>query len=106
MAVLADAAAEAIRLLRVLSAAEAAGIGRACTEQAVECAKVREQFGRPIGSFQAIKHHTADMLVDAELAAAAAWDASRDIERGRDAPHLHAVVAAAIAIRPRSGAPR
>ena len=44
---------------------------------ATEYAKVREQFGRPIGTFQAVKHHCTNMLVDAEQATAAAWDAAR-----------------------------
>jgi alkylation response protein AidB-like acyl-CoA dehydrogenase len=70
-------AAAATRIGRTLAAAEAAGGARACTEIAVAYAKVREQFGRPIGSFQAVKHHCADMLVATELAAAAAWDSAR-----------------------------
>jgi len=40
-------------------------------------AKVREQFGRIIGSFQAVKHTLADMLAESELATAVAWDAAR-----------------------------
>jgi alkylation response protein AidB-like acyl-CoA dehydrogenase len=74
---LGGAAAAAVRIGRALAAAEAAGGARACTEAAVEYAKARVQFGRPIGSFQAVKHHCADMLVDSERAAAAAWDAAR-----------------------------
>ncbi len=62
---------------RLLFAAEAAGVARAATEQAAEYAKVREQFGRPIATFQAVKHHCANMLVAAELATAAVWDAAR-----------------------------
>jgi 3-oxochol-4-en-24-oyl-CoA dehydrogenase len=62
---------------RLLFAAEAAGVAREVTEQAAEYAKVREQFGRPIGTFQAVKHHCANMLVAAELATAAVWDAAR-----------------------------
>jgi alkylation response protein AidB-like acyl-CoA dehydrogenase len=65
------------RLLRVAAAAQAAGGARATLDAALEYAKVREQFGRTIGSFQAIKHHLADMLVRSELAVAAAWDAAR-----------------------------
>ena len=75
--VIVGGAAEAERIGWVLAAAEAAGGARACTEMAVEYAKVREQFGRPIGSFQAIKHHCAEMLVDSELAAAVVWDTAR-----------------------------
>ncbi len=53
------------------------GIARWCLETAVEYAKVREQFGQPIGSFQAIKHLCAEMLETAEAVTAAAWDAAR-----------------------------
>ena len=44
-------------------------------------AKDRIQFGRPIGMFQAVKHHCANMLVAAELATAAVWDAARGVRR-------------------------
>jgi 3-oxochol-4-en-24-oyl-CoA dehydrogenase len=64
-------------LSRLLFAAEAAGVAREVTEQAAEYAKVREQFGRPIATFEAVKHHCANMLVAAELATAAVWDAAR-----------------------------
>ena len=67
----------AIAIARSLAAAEAAGVASATLEMATEYAKVREQFGRTIGSFQAVKHHLANMLVDVELAAAVAWDAAR-----------------------------
>ena len=56
-------------------AAEQAGGARACLDMAVEYAKVREQFGRPIGSFQAVQHMCADMLVRVESARSAAWHA-------------------------------
>lgn len=59
-----------------LAAAEAAGVARWCLETAVEYAGVREQFGRKIGSFQAIKHLCAEMLETAEAVTAAAWDAA------------------------------
>ena len=52
----------------VLVAAELAGIARATAEQSTEYAKVREQFGRPVGSFQALKHRCADMAVRADAA--------------------------------------
>jgi alkylation response protein AidB-like acyl-CoA dehydrogenase len=52
----------------VLVAAELAGIARATAEQSTEYAKVREQFGRPIGSFQSLKHRCADMAVRADAA--------------------------------------
>ncbi|MEX5637320.1 acyl-CoA dehydrogenase [Parafrankia sp. FMc2] len=76
-AVLPGARRTALVLARLLAAAEAAGGARACTERAVAYAQERVQFGRPVGSFQAVKHLCAEMLVDAELATAAAWDAAR-----------------------------
>jgi 3-oxochol-4-en-24-oyl-CoA dehydrogenase len=74
-----SAAAVAARILRLLAAAEAVGGLAACTEMATAYAAGREQFGRPIGSFQAVKHHCANMLVDTELATAATWDAARAV---------------------------
>jgi alkylation response protein AidB-like acyl-CoA dehydrogenase len=88
--------AVARRVLRVLAAAEAAGGARACLDMALAYAKVREQFGRAIGSFQAVKHHLADMLVRTELATAAAWDAAR-AGAGPDAG-LAAAAAATVAL--------
>jgi alkylation response protein AidB-like acyl-CoA dehydrogenase len=73
-AVLAAGSAEAIRIARVLASAESAGGAQACLTMALDYAKVREQFGHTIGSFQAVKHHLANMLVDAERATAVAWD--------------------------------
>ena len=67
----------AARLIQLLAAAEAVGGLAACTEMATAYAATREQFGRPIGSFQAVKHHCADMLVDTELSVAVTWDAAR-----------------------------
>ena len=64
-------------LARLLFAAEATGVAREVTGQASEYAKIREQFGRPIATFQAVKHHCANMLVATELATSAVWDAAR-----------------------------
>ena len=79
----------ALALARTLGAAEAVGGAAACVDDAVDYAKQRVQFGRTIGTFQAIKHHCADMLVAAELATAVVWDAARasaDGERRRVLP--------------------
>ncbi len=67
---------EVLGLASTLAAAESAGIARWCLETASEYAKVRVQFGRPIGQFQAVKHALADMLVAVEQCAAVAWDAA------------------------------
>jgi 3-oxochol-4-en-24-oyl-CoA dehydrogenase len=69
--------AEEVRhLALVMAAAEGTGVARWCLETASDYAKVRVQFGRPIGQFQAIKHALADMLVEVEQCAAVAWDAA------------------------------
>jgi alkylation response protein AidB-like acyl-CoA dehydrogenase len=60
----------------VLTAAFATGIASAATDSAVAYAKEREQFGRPIGSFQAVKHLCADMLTRAEVGRAATYAAA------------------------------
>ncbi len=57
----------------VALAAEQVGGAQMCLDMAVEYAKVRVQFGRPIGSFQAIKHKCADMLLEVESAKSAAY---------------------------------
>jgi 3-oxochol-4-en-24-oyl-CoA dehydrogenase len=72
-----DAAADRVAdLAATVLSAEAAGISRWALDTAVAYAKVREQFGKPIGSFQAIKHLCAEMLCRAEQAAVAAADAA------------------------------
>ncbi|MCY3562391.1 MAG: acyl-CoA/acyl-ACP dehydrogenase [bacterium] len=66
----------------VALSAEQVGGAQACLEMAVSYAKVRKQFGRPIGSFQAIKHKCADVLAQVESARSAAyyagWAVSED----------------------------
>ncbi|MFI7083455.1 acyl-CoA dehydrogenase [Streptomyces anulatus] len=64
-------------LAAVLLAADACGSAARSLDTAVEHATVREQFGRPIGAFQAVKHLCADMLVRLEQARALTWDAAR-----------------------------
>jgi len=72
-------------LAATVLAAEAAGVTRWSLETAVAYAKVREQFGKPIGSFQAIKHLCAEMLCRAEQAEVAASDAARAAQAAGDA---------------------
>ena len=71
---LAPADAEAARDAAILAAAEAVGAATEVLRRSVAYAKLREQFGQPIGRFQAVKHRLANMHCDAELAASAvAW---------------------------------
>ena len=77
---LGDCVERTLDLARIALAAEQVGGAERCLEMAVDYAMVREQFGRPIGSFQAIKHKCADMLTRVETARSAvyyaAWAAS------------------------------
>ncbi len=98
------AAIRSISLL-VLSAA-ASGGARWCLDAAAEHARTREQFGRPIGQFQGIKHRLANMLVTVEQGVAATWDAALVLENettsaglaGADQADLAVQLAAALAL--------
>ncbi|MEU5556520.1 acyl-CoA dehydrogenase [Streptomyces globisporus] len=67
-------------LAAALLAADACGTAARSLDTAVAHAAVREQFGRPIGAFQAVKHLCADMLVRLEQARALTWDAARAVD--------------------------
>ncbi|HYH50680.1 MAG TPA: acyl-CoA dehydrogenase family protein, partial [Acidimicrobiia bacterium] len=67
-----------------LYAAEAAGVAAAVLERTAAYTVEREQFGRPIGTFQAVKHRLADMLVDVENARSAAYAAAWAAPDGAD----------------------
>jgi len=81
----------------VIQAAEAVGAAEFTLDQAVEYAKVRTQFGKAIGSFQAIKHKCADMLLQVESARSAAWYAAWALDAGAPDAHEAARTAATIA---------
>jgi 3-oxochol-4-en-24-oyl-CoA dehydrogenase len=99
--ILPGARQSALARARTLLAAEAVGGAADCVDAAVGYAKVRQQFGRTIATFQAVKHHCANMLVAAESAIAAVWDASRaaaeDSSEDEAQFRLIAAVAAALA---------
>ncbi|BBU23690.1 acyl-CoA dehydrogenase [Mycobacterium xenopi] len=95
--ILPGARESALARARVLVAAEAVGGAADCVDAAVEYAKVRQQFGRTIATFQAVKHHCANMLVGAESATAAVWDAARAAGEDEEQFRLIAAVAAALA---------
>ncbi|MGA5462084.1 acyl-CoA dehydrogenase [Mycobacterium sp. NPDC050041] len=84
-------------LISTLLSAEAIGVARWATDTATGYAKIREQFGRPIGQFQAIKHKCAEMIADTERATAAVWDAARAIDEARENPDNSYEFAAAVA---------
>jgi alkylation response protein AidB-like acyl-CoA dehydrogenase len=74
---------------------EMVGGAQRCLDMAVDYAKVRIQFGRPIGSFQAIKHKCADMLVEVESAKSAAYYAAWAAANDRDELRIAAPLAKA-----------
>jgi alkylation response protein AidB-like acyl-CoA dehydrogenase len=81
-------------IARTVLAAEAVGVAAECTRAASDYAKERVQFGRVIGTYQAVKHHCANMYVASETATAAVWDAARAAAGGGD-PFTFAAAAAA-----------
>jgi alkylation response protein AidB-like acyl-CoA dehydrogenase len=78
----AAALAAAGRTAAAILAAEAVGTAASALERTVEYVKAREQFGRAVGSFQAVKHRLADLYVRVEAARSAAYHAARDPEAG------------------------
>ncbi|MCB1255539.1 MAG: acyl-CoA dehydrogenase [Microthrixaceae bacterium] len=84
-------------LSRLILSAEAVGIAGACTDHAAAYAKERVQFGRVIGTFQAVKHHCANMAVATETSTSAVWDAAKAAATGGDIFTFTAAVAATLA---------
>jgi alkylation response protein AidB-like acyl-CoA dehydrogenase len=90
-------AAEAITAMlqrgSVALAADSAGAARRALDMAVSYAKQRQQFGRPIGAFQAVKHKLADMYLLVQGAALAVAGAAEALDSGQDAERLVTVAA-------------
>ncbi|NQV94317.1 MAG: acyl-CoA dehydrogenase family protein [Sphingomonadales bacterium] len=78
-----------LNLGALMSAAQLVGIADAMLEQAVEYAKVRKQFGQPIGAFQAVKHHLATATVALEFAKPVVWRAAQAMDDGIDSAPVH-----------------
>jgi alkylation response protein AidB-like acyl-CoA dehydrogenase len=85
----------AFQVASALLAVEQVGAGQHMLDIAVQYAKERLQFGRPIGSFQAVKHRLADMMVDLEHARSTAYHAVWALTDGSDDPALAASIAQA-----------
>lgn len=73
----------------LMSAAQLLGLAEAMLAQAVDYAKVRSQFGQPIGGFQAIKHQLADCAVAQEFARPVLWRAAEALQAGEAHASLH-----------------
>jgi alkylation response protein AidB-like acyl-CoA dehydrogenase len=87
-----DAIRQALTVGSALLASEQVGLARWCLEETVSYLKVRKQFGRVVGGFQAIKHRLADLFTEVESAAAvAAYAAAAVAEEDDDLPVATAV---------------
>ena len=84
-----------LRMGAIGAAAEMLGAARRCLDMAVEYAKVREQFGQPIGSFQAIRHKCSEMLLEVENSHAAVYYAAWALDANAEDADLAASVAKA-----------
>ncbi|MGE0215239.1 acyl-CoA dehydrogenase family protein [Mycolicibacterium sp.] len=83
-----------------LTASAASGVLRWCVDAVTAHLRTREQFGKPIGAFQALQHQAAMLLVNTELATAAAWDAVRSSAEDPVQNRIAAAGAALMAVAP------
>jgi alkylation response protein AidB-like acyl-CoA dehydrogenase len=84
---------DVLAIAAVVLGAEACGLAGWAVDTAAAYARTREQFGRPIGQFQAIKHKCARMLVEVEGARAAVWDAAHAVTAGEQVAYAAGVAA-------------
>lgn len=76
-------------LAALMSAAQLVGLADAMLHQAVEYAKIRTQFGQPVGAFQALKHQLASCAVAIEFAKPAVWRAAQALQDGGESASAH-----------------
>ena len=81
----------------VASAAELVGLARHMIEETVAYVKARQQFGKPVGSFQAVKHHLADAHIAVEMSAPAVYRAAWSLANRAPDRSVHASTAKALA---------
>ena len=81
----------------VAAAAQLLGLSRAMLATTVDYVKARHQFGKPVGSFQAVKHHLADALMAVEMAAPVVYRAAHSLTRTDGQSSTHASMAKAMA---------
>lgn len=84
----ADALDQALDIGRIGLSAEMLGSLQECFERTVEYLKEREQFGVPIGSFQALKHRAANMFCEVELSKSCVLEALTALDEGRDSAEI------------------
>lgn len=73
----------------LMSSAQLVGLADAMLHQAVEYAKIRTQFGQPVGAFQALKHQLASCAVAIEFAKPAVWRAAQALQDGGESASVH-----------------
>lgn len=73
----------------LMTAAQLLGLAEAMLHQATEYAKIRQQFGQPIGAFQAVKHQLATAAVALEFAKPAVWVAAQSLQTGNAVAPIH-----------------
>ncbi|MBW2290993.1 MAG: acyl-CoA/acyl-ACP dehydrogenase [Deltaproteobacteria bacterium] len=92
----ADGHAFLIQLARALCAVQALACMQVALEMSVAYTSIREQFGRPIGTFQAVQHHAANMAIDTESARFLIYEALDALDRGEASEEQVAVAKAAV----------
>jgi alkylation response protein AidB-like acyl-CoA dehydrogenase len=92
----AEAVAELVRIARALTSVQILSCMQVSLEQTVQYTRVREQFGRPIGTFQAVQHHAANMAIEVESCRFLCYEALDALERGTASDEQIAIAKAAV----------